>query len=151
MSFINSTAASATMHCLTGCAIGEITGLVVGEILGLGALITIVLAIILAFIFGYSLSLIPVVKAGIALTTALGVVLAADTLSIAVMELVDNTVVAVIPGALNAGLVNPIFWLSLSLGLFIAFFAAYPVNKYLLERGKGHALLHKYHHGGHDK
>jgi hypothetical protein len=119
--------------------------LVIGEILGLGAAITIVLAVILAFIFGYSLSLIPVVKAGTALTTAMGLVFAADTLSIAVMELVDNTVVAVIPGAMEAGIVNPIFWLSMSLALTVAFFAAYPVNKYLLDRGKGHALLHKYH------
>lgn len=148
MGFLNSTAASATMHCLTGCAIGEITGLIIGEILGLGAAVTIILAITLAFIFGYSLSLLPLLKAGVALKAALALVLAADTLSIAVMELVDNTVVAVIPGAMEAGIVNPVFWLSMSLALTAAFFAAYPVNKFLLSRGKGHALVHKYHEGG---
>lgn len=149
MSFLNSTAASATMHCLTGCAIGEISGLIIGEILGLGTLLTIVLAVVLAFLFGYSLSLLPVVKSGVALKSALVIVLAADTLSIAVMELVDNTVVAIIPGAMESGIVNPIFWLSMSLALSAAFFAAYPVNKFLLSRGRGHALLHKYHGGGH--
>jgi hypothetical protein len=146
MSFLNSTAASATMHCLTGCAIGEIAGLVIGEILGLGTAITIALAIVLAFIFGYSLSLIPVVKAGITLTAALGIVFAADTLSIAVMEIVDNMVMAVVPGAMESGIVNPVFWTSMSIALTAAFFAAYPVNRYLLNRGRGHALLHKYHH-----
>ncbi len=148
MSFLNTTAASATMHCLAGCAIGEISGLIIGEILGLGVALTILLAIVLAFIFGYSLSLLPLVKAGIALKAALVIVIAADTLSIAVMEAVDNTVVAVIPGAMNAGIVNPIFWLSMSLALIVAFIAAYPVNKFLLIRGKGHALLHKYHAKG---
>ena len=149
MAFLNSTAASATMHCLTGCAIGEISGLIIGEILGLGTVLTIILAVVLAFLFGYSLSLLPVVKSGVALKSALVIVLAADTLSIAVMELVDNTVVAIIPGAMESGIVNPIFWLSMSLALSAAFFAAYPVNKFLLSRGKGHALLHSYHEGGH--
>lgn len=150
MKLLDSTAASATMHCLTGCAIGEISGLIIGEILGLGAAVTIVLAVTLAFIFGYSLSLLPLVKAGIALTTALSTVLAADTLSIAVMEFIDNAVMAAIPGAMEAGIVNPIFWLSMSLALSAAFFAAYPVNRYLLNRGKGHALLHEHHQrGGH--
>lgn len=143
---LDKTAASATMHCLTGCAIGEITGLVIGEIFALGRAITIILAITLAFVFGYLLSLIPLVKAGIALSAAMTLVLAADTLSIAVMELVDNTVMALIPGAMEAGIVNPVFWLSLSLALIAAFAAAYPVNKYLLSRGKGHALLHQHHH-----
>ena len=142
---LDKTAASATIHCLTGCAIGEIAGLIIGEILGLSTAATIAMAVTLAFIFGYSLSLVPLVKAGIALTTAMSMVLAADTLSIATMELVDNTVMAIIPGAMGAGLVNPIFWLSMSLALTAAFFAAYPVNKYLLRRGKGHALLHAYH------
>ena len=151
MSFLNNTAANATMHCLTGCAIGEIIGLIIGEILGLGTGVTIILAVTLAFIFGYSLSLLPLIKTGVALKAALVIVLAADTLSIAVMELVDNAVVALVPGAMGAGIVNPVFWLSLSLGLFVAFFAAYPVNKYQLDRGKGHDLLHKYHHGDHNK
>lgn len=143
---INKTAASATMHCLTGCAIGEMTGLIIGTILGLSTLVTIVIAVSLAFLFGYSLSLIPVVKSGVALSSAIGVVLAADTLSIATMEIVDNAVMAVVPGAMEAGIVNPIFWLTMSLALTAAFFAAYPVNRYLLQRGKGHALMHKYHH-----
>lgn len=145
---LDKTAVSATLHCLTGCAIGEITGLIIGEVMGLGTVATIALAILLAFIFGYALSMIPLLQAGIALSVALPTVLAADSLSIATMEIVDNAVVAVIPGAMEAGIVNPIFWLALSLGLGVAFFAAYPVNKYLLKKGKGHALTHKYHHGG---
>lgn len=144
---LDKTAASATLHCLTGCAIGEITGLIIGEILGLGNLLTIALAVLLAFIFGYSLSLVPLVQAGIALSVAMGTVLAADTLSIATMELVDNLIMYLIPGAMEAGIVNPVFWLSMSLALTVAFFAAYPVNKYLLAKGKGHALLHKHHQG----
>ncbi|HYF97177.1 MAG TPA: DUF4396 domain-containing protein [Patescibacteria group bacterium] len=143
--FLDNTAASATLHCLTGCAIGEITGLIIGEILGLSTVVTIALAVTLAFIFGYSLSLLPLLKAGITLTTAMGTVLAADTLSIATMEVVDNAVMTIIPGAMGAGVVNPVFWLSMSLALTAAFFAAYPVNRYLLNRGKGHALIHKYH------
>lgn len=142
---INKTAASATLHCLTGCAIGEIMGLVIGTALGLGTFVTIALSVSLAFLFGYYLSLLPIVKAGVGLSAALSVVLAADTLSIATMELVDNTVMAIVPGAMNAGLVNPLFWLTLAVALTAAFFAAYPVNKYLLQRGKGHALVHKYH------
>lgn len=140
-----SMAASATLHCLTGCAIGEITGLVIGTALGLGTLWTIVLAVSLAFLFGYALSIVPLLKGGVAVGTALTVVLAADTLSIAVMEIVDNTVMALIPGAMEAGLVNPVFWLAMTLALTAAFFAAWPVNAYLLKRGKGHALMHKYH------
>lgn len=142
---INQTAASATLHCLTGCAIGEIVGLVIGTGLALSNFVTIIVSIALSFVFGYSLSLLPIVKTGVALSSAFTVVLAADTLSITTMEAVDNFVVAVIPGALNAGLVNPIFWLSMLLGLTVAFFAAFPVNKFLLQRGKGHALVHKYH------
>lgn len=145
---LDKTAANATLHCLTGCAIGEVAGLVIGEVIGLASGATIALAILLAFIFGYTLSMIPLLQAGIGLSVALSTVLAADTLSIATMELVDNAVVALIPGAMEAGIVNPIFWFSLSLGLTIAFFAAYPVNKYLLKKGKGHALLHEYHQGG---
>jgi len=147
-SSINSMAASATLHCLTGCAIGEVTGLVIGTALGLSNLITITLAIILAFIFGYSLSTFPLIKAGLGFFAALSVVFAADTLSIATMEVVDNSVMAVIPGAMDAGLVNPLFWISMPIALTAAFFAAYPVNKYLLKRNKGHALIMK-HHGDH--
>ena len=139
------TALSATLHCLTGCAIGEVLGLMVGTALGWGNLATIAIAIGLAFLFGYTLSTLPLLRAGLGLGAALGIVLAADTLSIATMELVDNAVVAVIPGAMDAGLVNPTFWLSMMLALTVAFFAAWPVNRYLLSRGKGHALTHGYH------
>lgn len=142
----NQMAVSATLHCLTGCAIGEITGLIIGEILGLSTVSTIILAVSLAFVFGYSLSLLPLVRGGLAITAALPLVLAADTLSIATMEVVDNAVMAVIPNAMEAGLVNPIFWLSMTLALTAAFFAAFPVNRYLLQKGKGHALVHKHHH-----
>lgn len=142
----NKMAISATLHCLTGCAIGEILGLIIGEIAGLTTATTIILAISLAFLFGYTLSLMPLVKGGLALSAALPLVLAADTLSIATMEIVDNSVMAIIPGAMNAGLVNPVFWLSMSLALFAAFCAAFPVNRYLLQKGKGHALVHKHHH-----
>jgi hypothetical protein len=143
----NAMALSATLHCLTGCAIGEIAGLIIGTALGFSNLATIALAVGLAFFFGYSLSTLPLLRAGVALGTALSVVLAADTLSILTMEIVDNAVMAVIPGAMNAGLVNPIFWLGMMVALTAAFLAAYPVNRYLLGRGKGHALTHQYHHG----
>lgn len=145
MGSTNSMAISATLHCLTGCAIGEIVGLMIGTALGLGNLPTIAIAIGLAFVFGYSLSTLPLLRAGLGVGAALSVVLAADTLSIATMEVVDNLVVAVIPGAMDAGLVNPTFWLSMALALTAAFFAAWPVNRWLLARGKGHALTHEYH------
>lgn len=138
-------AVSATLHCLTGCAIGEIVGLIVGTALGLSTVTTIVLSIALAFVFGFSLSSLPLLRAGLALGAALRVVLAADTLSILTMEVVDNIVMAIIPGAMNAGLVNPLFWLGMMISLTVAFFAAYPVNRFLLQRGKGHALTHRYH------
>jgi hypothetical protein len=138
-------AISATQHCLTGCAIGEIAGLVIGTAAGLGNAATIAISVALAFLFGYSLSTMPLLRSGLALRTALTVVLAADTLSILTMEIVDNAVVAVIPGAMNAGLVNVTFWLSMMLSLAVAFVAAVPVNRYLLQRGKGHALTHEYH------
>ena len=144
-----STAVNATLHCLTGCAIGEITGLIIGTALGLSSITTLFIAVGLAFVFGYSLSLMPIMKFGLGLGAAIPIVLAADTLSILTMEIVDNAVMAVIPGAMNAGLVNPIFWLAMPLSLIVAFFAAVPVNEYLLKRGQGHALVHKYHGGGH--
>ena len=140
-------AISATLHCLTGCAIGEVLGLMIGTALGLAAGWTIALAVGLAFLFGYALSTLPLLSAGLGLGAALSVVLAADTLSIATMEVVDNLVMAVIPGAMDAGLVNPVFWLSMMLALTVAFFAAWPVNQILIGRGKGHALTHEYHHG----
>jgi sterol desaturase/sphingolipid hydroxylase (fatty acid hydroxylase superfamily) len=140
-------ALSATLHCLTGCAIGEIAGLIIGTALGVGNLPTIGIAIALAFLFGYSLSTLPLLKAGLALGATLRVVLAADTLSILTMEVVDNIVMAVLPGAMNAGLVNVVFWVGMAISLTAAFFAAYPVNRSLLRRGRGHALTHEYHHG----
>lgn len=147
---LNSMARSATLHCLTGCAIGEVSGLIIGTILGWSTLATIILAVSLAFLFGFVLSTLPLMKAGLTFVAALPIVFAADTLSIATMEVVDNAVMAVIPGAMEAGLVNPIFWISMPLALTVAFFAAYPVNKYLLKKNKGHALVMKYHegHGG---
>jgi len=145
---VNTMALSATLHCLTGCAIGEIAGLIIGTALGLSNVATIALAVGLAFLFGYTLSTMPLLRAGVALGAALSVVLAADTLSILTMEIVDNAVMAIIPGAMNAGLVNWVFWVSMMLALAVAFVAAYPVNRYLLGRGKGHALTHQYHGGG---
>jgi hypothetical protein len=138
-------AISATLHCLTGCAIGEITGLVIGTAAGLGNAATIAISVALAFLLGYSLSTTPLLRSGLDVRTALTVVLAADTLSILTMEVVDNAVMAVIPGAMDAGLVNVVFWLAMMLSLAVAFVAAVPVNSYLLRRGKGHALTHQYH------
>lgn len=145
MGSVNKMAISATLHCLTGCAIGEIAGLMIGTAIGLSTGWTIALAVSLAFLFGYTLSTLPLLKSGLALGTALSVVLAADTLSIATMEVVDNLVMALIPGAMDAGLVNVIFWVGMMIALTVAFFAAWPVNRYLLQRGKGHALTHEYH------
>jgi len=147
MGGLNKMAASATLHCLTGCAIGEILGLVIGTAAGLSNGVTIAISIGLAFFFGYTLSTLPLVKAGLGFFGALSIVLAADTLSIATMEIVDNSVVAIIPGAMDAGLINVVFWIGMAIALSAAFVAAYPVNRYLLQRGKGHALTHEYHHG----
>ncbi len=143
----NSMAANATLHCLTGCAIGEIAGLMIGTALGWGAASTIALAVTLAFLFGYALSTLPLIQAGLSFGGALKLVFAADTLSIAVMELVDNAVMALIPGAMDAGLVHPMFWLGMMIALSVAFMAAFPVNRYLIDRGKGHALTHAAHAG----
>lgn len=142
-------AASATLHCLTGCAVGEIAGLVIGTALGLSSIATIPLALALAFVFGYTLSTLPLLRSGLLLAQALRIVLAADTLSILTMEVVDNAVVAVIPGAMEAGLVNPLFWASMALALTTAYVVAFPVNRWLLGRGRGHALTHGL-HGGQD-
>lgn len=142
-------AANATLHCLTGCAIGEIAGLLIGTAAGLSNHWTVVLSVSLAFLFGYALSTLPLIKVGVSFFAALSIVFAADTLSILTMEVVDNLVMILIPGAMGSGLVNPLFWLSMGIALIAAFFAAYPVNKYLLSKGKGHALVHKYHHASH--
>ena len=148
---INAMAVSATLHCLTGCAIGEVLGLVIGTAFGLSNLITTLLAVGLAFVFGFGLSTLPLIKAGMGFTAALSIVVAADTLSIATMEIVDNLVMYLIPGAMHATLVDPLFWISMPVALTAAFFAALPVNKYLLGKNKGHALTmnalggHKHH------
>lgn len=136
----NQMAISATLHCLTGCAIGEVMGLIIGTILGLALGWTILLAVVLAFIFGFALSTLPLLKAGLGFFSALSLVAAADTLSIATMEVVDNLVMVAIPGAVHAGIVSPLFWMSMPIALTAAFFAALPVNKYLLKRNKGHAI-----------
>jgi hypothetical protein len=138
-------AASATTHCLTGCAIGEVLGVVIGTAFGWGNFETIVLAIALAFLFGYSFTLYPLLQAGVVLGTAVGVAFAADTLSITVMEIVDNTILLLIPGAMEAGIDDPLFWVSLAVALAIAWVFAFPVNYALLKRGKGHAHVHAYH------
>jgi Domain of unknown function (DUF4396) len=142
---LNRVALSATAHCLTGCAIGEVLGVIIGTALGWGNFETIVLAIALAFVFGYSLTMLPLLRAGLALAAAIPLALASDTLSIAVMELVDNAILLVVPGAMEAGLDTLLFWASLALALLIAGMAAYPVNRYLIARGKGHAVVHAYH------
>ena len=149
-SSLNRTAFSATAHCLTGCAIGEVLGLAIGTIFGWGNFATIVLAIVLAFFFGYSLTMLPLLRSGIALAAALPLAFASDTLSITVMEIVDNLVVLVIPGAMDAGLGSLLFWGSLAFALAVAFVAAFPVNRWLISRGKGHAVVHEY-HGGHEE
>lgn len=141
----NAIAASATLHCLTGCAIGEIAGLMIGTAVGLSNGQTIVLAVGLAFVFGYLLSSLPLVGAGMSFGRAMKLVLAADTISIIVMEVVDNAVMAAIPGAMEAGLVDPMFWIGMIIALSAAFVAAFPVNRHLIDRGKGHALHHAHH------
>ncbi|MCX5179795.1 DUF4396 domain-containing protein [Streptomyces virginiae] len=140
------TAARATLHCLTGCAIGEVLGMIIGTALGWGNLQTMILAIVLAFFFGYALTLRGILAAGVDLRTAIRVALAADTLSIAVMELIDNGVIALWPGAMDAHLSEPLFWIVLAIALAAAFVITTPVNKWMIGRGKGHAVVHRYHH-----
>ena len=139
-------AVSATLHCLTGCAIGEVLGLVIATALGWSVAPSIALAIVLAFVFGYAFTVGPVLRAGLALPAALGVALAADTLSITVMEIVDNAVLLAVPGAMEAGLTSPLFWGSLAAALAVAFVVTVPVNRWMIGRGKGHAVVHQYHH-----
>jgi len=147
-SSLNRTAFSATLHCLTGCAIGEVLGIVIGTALGWSNVATIVLAIVLAFFFGYGLTMLPLLQSGMALGAVLPLAFASDTLSITVMEIVDNLIIVVIPGAMGVGLGSLLFWGSLAFALAVAFVAAFPVNRYLISRGKGHAVVHK-HHGHH--
>ena len=143
-------AVSATLHCLTGCAIGEVLGMVIGTALGWSNLSTIALAVALAFVFGYALTIRPVLKSGLPLRAAIGVAFAADTVSIAVMEIVDNGVMLAVPGAMEAGLASWLFWASLAFALAVAFVVTVPVNRWLISRGKGHAVVHEYHGGGHE-
>ena len=147
-SSLNRTAFSATLHCLTGCAIGEVLGIVIGTALGWSNVTTIVLAIVLAFFFGYGLTMLPLLRSGMALGAVLPLAFASDTLSITVMEIVDNLIIVAIPGAMDAGLGSLLFWGSLAFALAVAFVAAFPVNRYLISRGKGHAVVHQ-HHGHH--
>ncbi|MBA2565633.1 MAG: DUF4396 domain-containing protein [Gemmatimonadetes bacterium] len=147
-SSLNRLAASATTHCLTGCAIGEVLGLVIATALGWGTAASILLAVALAFVFGYALTMRPLLAAGMDLGAAAGLALAADTVSIGVMEIVDNAVMLLIPGAMAAGLADPLFWGSLALALGLAWIAAYPVNRWLIARGRGHAVVHGRHRGG---
>ncbi len=139
-------AASATLHCLTGCAIGEVLGMVIATAAGWGNGATIALSVVLAFLFGYSLTMQSVLHAGLPLRQAIRIAFAADTVSILVMEIADNTVVASIPGALDAGLSQTLFWGSLALSLVIAFVVTTPINRVLIGRGRGHAVVHAYHH-----
>jgi hypothetical protein len=145
---LNGLALSATVHCFTGCAIGEVLGMVVATAFGWSALASVAGAIVLAFVFGYGFTLVPLVRNGMTLAAAAPFALAADTVSITVMELVDNAIMLVIPGAMDAGLADPLFWGSLVVSLAVAFVAAYPVNRWLIRAGRGHAVIHQ-HHGAH--
>ncbi|MEW1681981.1 DUF4396 domain-containing protein [Streptomyces sp. NPDC093594] len=140
-----SMAVRATLHCLLGCALGEILGMVIGTSLMWGNVPTMVLAISLAFVFGYSFTLFAVVRAGLSLRAAVKIALAADTVSIAVMELVDNAIIALTPGAMDAQLSEGLFWYALLGGFAVAFLITTPVNKWMIGRGKGHAVVHAHH------
>ncbi|HEX3267937.1 MAG TPA: DUF4396 domain-containing protein [Gaiellaceae bacterium] len=142
---LNRSAFSATTHCLTGCAIGEVLGMVIATALGWGNAASIAIAVVLAFFFGYALTLGPVLRAGVPLRRALPLAFASDTASIAVMEIVDNAFILLVPGAIEAGLGEALFWWSLGLSLVIAFAFAFPLNRWLIARGRGHAVLHEYH------
>jgi len=142
-SALTATAISATLHCLTGCAIGEIAGMAIGTAVGLSSLATVALAVGLAFLFGYSLTSLPLLRAGFAIGAVIPIALASDTLSIATMEVVDNLIVLAVPGAMEAGLGSLLFWGSLSFALAIAAVVTVPLNRYLIARGKGHAVVHR--------
>ena len=142
---LNALAFSATAHCLTGCAIGEVLGMIIGTALGWSNGATIVLSIALAFLFGYSLTSLPLLRSGMALSAVIPIALASDTVSITIMEIVDNAIVLLIPGAMDASLDEVLFWAALAVALLIAGAAAFPVNRWLLARGKGHAVVHAHH------
>ena len=150
-SSLNRTAFTATLHCLTGCAIGEVLGMIIGTALGWSNPATIAISVVLAFVFGFSLTMLPLLRSGLALAVALPLAFASDSLSIAVMELADNSVILAIPGAMDSGLSSPLFWGSLAFALAVAFCFAYPLNRYLIARGQGHAVVHSHHgHGAGD-
>ena len=142
---LNRIAFSATAHCLTGCAIGEVLGMIIGTALGWGNWETVALAVVLAFFFGYSLTMVPLLRSGMAFRAAVPVALASDTVSITIMEIVDNAIMLAIPGAMEAGLDNVRFWGSLAIALVVAGAAAFPVNRWLIARGRGHAVVHALH------
>lgn len=142
---VNRLAFSATVHCLTGCGIGEILGMVIGTAAGLSNVATIALAVVLAFFFGYAMTVVPLYKAGLAWSRLLPLAFTSDTASITVMEIVDNAIILLIPGAMDAQLWEAKFWLSLAVSLLVAGIAAYPVNRFLIVRGRGHALVHEHH------
>lgn len=143
---INKIAFDATLHCLTGCAIGEVAGMVISTAAGWSTWPSIAISVILAFIFGYSLSMRPLLKHGLELKNALKLALASDTASISTMELADNAFILIVPNAINAGLDTFLFWWSLIISLVVAFIVAYPLNRFLISRGKGHAVMHEHHH-----
>ena len=136
---------TATAHCLSGCAIGEVLGLVIGTAFNWSNGSTIGLAVVLAFLFGYAFTVVPLLKGGLALGAAMKLALAADTASIAIMEIVDNVIMLAVPGAMTAGLTSRLFWISLAAALLIAGAVAFPVNRWLISRGKGHAVVHEHH------
>jgi hypothetical protein len=143
---LNRTALSATVHCLTGCAIGEVLGMVSGTALGLRTWVTVALSVVLAFVFGYGLTMLPLLRHGLGARAAASLAFASDTASIALMEATDNLIMLVIPGAMDAGLTRPLFWASLAASLVIAGLIAFPLNRWLIGRGRGHAVLHAHHH-----
>jgi hypothetical protein len=142
---LNRSAFQATTHCLTGCAVGEVLGMIVATALGWGNAASIAISVVLAFLFGYSLTLGPVLRADVPFRRAAGLTLASDTLSITTMEIVDNGFILAVPGAIDAGLGDALFWWSLGVSLAIAFLAAFPVNRWLIARGRGHAVVHDVH------
>ena len=142
---LNRSAVQATLHCLTGCAIGEVLGMVIATALDWGNIASVAISVVLAFLFGYSLTLRPVLRAGIPVRRAAGLAVASDTVSIATMEIVDNAFILIVPGAIAAGLTDGLFWWSLGLSLVIAFVVTVPVNRWLIARGRGHAVVHGLH------
>jgi hypothetical protein len=142
---LSRSAFQATTHCLTGCAIGEVLGMIIATALGWGNAASIAIAVALAFVFGYSLTLGPVLRAGVPFRRAVGLAFASDTVSITTMEIVDNAFILLVPGAIAAGLDDALFWWSLGVSLAVAFVAAFPVNRWLIARGRGHAVVHELH------